>query len=75
MEGPVFDWLGDGIAAIVNDVPVLFADKSSPNDGLIRTMLGLLLIMFVVYLLAMRPLRPFYARWIERLSRLMGRHP
>ena len=71
----MFDWLADGISAIVDYLPVLFADKSSPNYGLIRAMLGLLLIVFVVYLMAMRPLRPLYARWIERLSRRMGRHP
>lgn len=75
MEGAVFDWFGNGISAIVDYLPVLFADKSSPNYGLVRAMLGLLLIVFVVYLMAMRPLRPLYARWIERLGRLLRRHP
>ena len=71
----MFDWLADGISAILDFLPVPFVDKSSPNYDLVRTMLGLLLIVFVVYLMAIRPLRPLYARWIERLSRLMGRHP
>jgi hypothetical protein len=75
MESAVFGWLADSVSAIVDALPVLFVDRSSPNFELIRTMLGLLLIVFVVYLVAMRPFRPVFARWIERLSRLMGRHP
>jgi hypothetical protein len=71
----VFDWLANGISAIVDYLPVLFVDKSSPNFELVRTMLGLLLIVFVVYLMAMRPLRPVFTSLIERLARLMGRHP
>jgi hypothetical protein len=75
MESAVFEWLADSVSAIVDALPVLFVDRSSPNFELIRTMLGLLLIVFVVYLVAMRPFRPVFARWIERLSRLTGRHP
>jgi hypothetical protein len=75
MEGAVFAWLADSVMAIVDALPALFVDKSSPNFELIRTMLGLLLIVFVVYLIAMRPLRPVFACLSERLSRLMGRHP
>jgi hypothetical protein len=57
----MLDWIAAPIMAIVTFIPVLFVDKDSPNFMLIRSMFGLLLIVLIVYLLAMRPLRSMIA--------------
>jgi hypothetical protein len=53
----MFEWLVQRYLDAVKSLPILFADETSANFELIRTMLGLLLFVFVVYLIAMRPFR------------------
>jgi high-affinity Fe2+/Pb2+ permease len=65
-EEPMLDWIGEKIFAIVTFVPALFVDEKSPNFMLIRAMFGLLLIVLIVYILAMRPVRTAIARWMGR---------
>lgn len=62
----MLDWIGETILAIVSFVPALFVAEESPNFMLIRAMFGLLLILLIVYVVAMRPIRSAIARWRER---------
>ena len=71
----MFDRFVEGLMAFVNALPILFADKDSPNFTLVRTMLGLLLIVFVIYLIAMRPFRSAIANFIKKVSSLITRNP
>lgn len=71
----MFDWLGNAVSSIIKFLPVLFADESSPNYALIRAMLGLSLIVFVAYLIAMRPIHSTVASCIAKMSKWIGRHP
>jgi hypothetical protein len=64
----MLDWISETILAIVTFVPALFVAEESPNFMLIRAMFGLLLILLVVYIIAMRPIRSAIARWRERHS-------
>lgn len=50
-------WISDAIWSIVTWVPAWLTEYDSPNFKLIRAMFGLLLIVLVVYIIAMRPLR------------------
>lgn len=50
-------WIADAIWSIVTWVPAWLTEYDSPNFKLIRAMFGLLLIVLVVYIIAMRPLR------------------
>ena len=63
----MLDWIGETILAIVTFIPALFISEHSPNYMLFRTMVGLLLIVLVVYIIAMRPVRSAFARWMERV--------
>jgi len=71
----VLDWFSETIWAIVTYVPALFVAEDSPNFMLIRAMFGLLLIVLVVYVIAMRPFRSVVARCIRRMSNLIVRRP
>jgi hypothetical protein len=53
----MLDWMGEKIWAIVTLVPAVFVAEGSPNFIAIRAMFGLLLIVLVAYLIAMRPFR------------------
>jgi hypothetical protein len=70
----MFDWLVEAYLEFVKSLPVLFADETSSNFMLIRTMLGLLLIVFVIYLIARRPFRSTVQRCLERVARVTTRH-
>ena len=65
----MLDWIADPIMAIVTFIPALFVDRDSPNFMLIRSMFGLLLIVLIVYLLAMRPLRSIIANCRSKVSK------
>ena len=43
---------------IVTSVPALFVAEDSPTFMAVRVMFGLILIVLVVYVIAMRPFRP-----------------
>ena len=62
----MLDWIGETILAIVTFIPALFISEHSPNYMLFRTMVGLLLIVLVVYIIAMRPVRSAFARWMGK---------
>ena len=64
----MLDRIVDGILAIVTSVPALFVAEDSPNFMLIRAMFGLLLIVLIVYVIAMRPLRSVIARYMRKAS-------
>ncbi len=69
----MLDWIAEKIFAIVTAVPALFVDDKSPNFTLIRAMFGLLLIVLIVYLMAMRPFRSAIARCTKAVSNLIVR--
>ena len=72
-ESAVLDRVVETILAIVGAVPAWLTSEGSPTFMLVRAMFGLLLIVLIVYLIAMRPLRFAIARWMERASRLFSR--
>jgi hypothetical protein len=55
--------IAEKIMAIVTFIPALIVEQDSPNFMLIRAMFGLLLIVAIVYLLALRPIRSFKANY------------
>jgi hypothetical protein len=62
----MLDWIGEKILAIVTFIPALFISEHSPNYMLFRAMVGLLLIVLIVYVIAMRPVRSAIARWMGK---------
>jgi hypothetical protein len=66
-------WISETIMAIVTFVPALFVAEDSPSFPLIRTMFALLLIVFLVYVVAMRPTRAAIARYAHKASKLATR--
>ena len=62
----MLDWITEKILAIVSFVPALIVAQDSPSFMLIRAMFGLLLIVLIVYVIAMRPFRSAIARWMGR---------
>jgi hypothetical protein len=69
----MLDWMGEKIWAIVTLVPAVFVAEDSPNFMAIRAMFGLLLIVLVAYLIAMRPFRAAIARCMTAISNLIAR--
>jgi hypothetical protein len=69
----MLDWIAEKIFAIVTAVPALFVDEKTPNFMLIRAMFGLLLIVLIVYLIAMRPFRSAISRCTKAVSDLFAR--
>jgi hypothetical protein len=66
----MLDWVSETILAIVTFIPALFISEHSPNFMLFRTMVGLLLIVLVVYVIAMRPFRSAISRYMGKASDL-----
>jgi hypothetical protein len=73
MEETVLEWIADRVLAIVTYVPAWFVAESSPNFMLIRTMFALLLIVLIVFAIAMLPSRSAIARFIGKISSLIGK--
>ncbi len=69
----MLDRIADAIWATVNAVPALFVEQDSPNFMLIRAMFGLLLIVLIVYLIAMRPFRSTIALCWKKISGLVAK--
>jgi hypothetical protein len=65
----MLNWIAEKIMAIVTFIPALIVEQDSPNFMLIRAMFGLLLIVAIVYLLAMRPIRSFMANYRNKASK------
>ena len=59
-------WISETILAVVNFVPALLVPEDSPKFTLIRAMFGLLLIVLVMCVIAMRPIRSAVARYISK---------
>ena len=47
-------WISERLMDVVTYPPTLIVDPDSPNFNLVRTMFGLLLIAFVIFLIANR---------------------
>ncbi len=71
--GSMLDWFVDLIWAGVSSVPALFVEEGTPRFTLVRTMITIFLIVFVVYLLAMRPFRSITERAIKATVALLKR--
>jgi len=54
-------------------VPSLFVAENSPTFTAVRVMFGLILIVLVVYVIAMRPFRSPIARYMGKVSNLFAR--
>ncbi|HET7256425.1 MAG TPA: hypothetical protein VFJ46_21905 [Xanthobacteraceae bacterium] len=69
----MLDWIGQKVLAIVTFVPALFVEQDSPTFMAVRAMFGLLLIVLIAYLIAMRPFRAAIVRCTRAISNLIGR--
>ena len=69
----MFDWLVEKYFALIKSVPPLFTVEGSASFTLARAMVGLLVIVALVYLIAMRPFRLALARCFERATAFMRR--
>ena len=67
----MLDWIGEKILAIVTFVPALFVAENSPTFMAVRAMFGLLLIVLIAYLIAMRPFRSTIVRCMRAMSNLI----
>ena len=54
-NGQMLDWFSETMLKIVTSVPALFVAEDSPTFPAVRAMFGLILIVLVAYLIAMRP--------------------
>jgi hypothetical protein len=69
----MLEWIVERFQALVNAVPALLMSEDSPNFMLGRTMIGLLLIIVVVYLIAMRPFRSSISQCFGKLTGFVAR--
>src|SRR5215813_14696459 len=65
---PMLDWFSETMLKIVTWVPAMFVAEDSPTFTAVRVMFGLILIVLVVYVIAMRPFR-------SAIAALWGRCP
>jgi hypothetical protein len=70
----MLDWMIDGFFAFLKSIPALWTEEGSANFMLVRAMLGLLLIVLIAYLIAMRPFRSAIASCMKKLGSLFARH-
>ena len=68
----MLDWIGEKILAIVTFVPALLVAEDSPTFMAVRAMFGLLLIVLIAYLIAMRPVRSVIVRCKKAMSNLFA---
>jgi hypothetical protein len=69
----MLDWFVDLIWTAVTSVPAVFVEAGTPKFTVMRGMIALILIVFVVYLIAMRPFRSIARRAIETTLALLRR--
>jgi hypothetical protein len=60
----MLDWFSETMLKIVMSVPALLVAEDSPTFTAVRVMFGLILIVLVAYVIAMRPFRSAIARAI-----------
>jgi hypothetical protein len=73
MEGQMLAKIGETIWAMVMLVPAWLVPEGSPNFMAIRAMFGLLLIVLIVYLIAMRPFRSAIISAMRTVIRLFSK--
>ena len=71
--GGMLDWFVDLIWAGVSSVPAVFVEEGTPTFTLMRTMIAIVLMVFVVYLIAMRPFRSVIRRAVKAMLALLQR--
>ena len=69
----MLDWFSETMLKIVTSVPALFVAEDFPTFMAVRAMFGLILIVLVVYVIAMRPFRSAIARYMGKMSNLFVR--
>ena len=72
----MLDWISSTILAITASVPAWLVAEDSPNFLLVRAMFGLLLIVFIVWIITARPFRSLVSRsgkGARRTARKRGR--
>ena len=69
----MLDWFSETMLKIVTSVPALLVAEDSPTFMAVRAMFGLILIVLVVYVIAMRPFRSAIARYMGTVSKLFAR--
>jgi hypothetical protein len=69
----MFHKISEAFMAILASVPALFTEPGSPNFMLVRAMFGLIVIVLIVYLIAMRPFRSAIASCVQKASHFFGR--
>jgi hypothetical protein len=65
--------ISEAFMAMLASVPALFTEPGSPNFFMVRAMFGLIVIVLIVYLIAMRPFRSTIASCVHKVSQLFGR--
>ena len=65
--------ISEGFFALLSSVPAIFTEHGSPNFMLVRAMFGLIAIVLIVYLIAMRPFRGVIVSCVQKVSHLFGR--
>ncbi len=70
----MLEWLIDGFFSLLKSIPPLWTEAGSANFMLVRAMLGLLLLVLIAYLIAMRPFRSAVASCMKKLGSLFVRH-
>jgi hypothetical protein len=69
----MFHKINEAFMAMLASVPALFTEAGSPNFMLVRAMFGLIIIVLIVYLIAMRPFRSAIAFCMQKVSHFFGR--
>src|SRR5262245_63214816 len=63
----MLDWISDQILAAVTWIPAWLVEEGSPSFLAIRAMFGLLLVVFVFYIIVMLPSRAAIVRQLGRM--------
>ena len=69
----MFHRISEAFMAMLASVPPLFTEAGSPNFLLVRAMFGLIIIVLIIYLIAMRPFRAAIVSCVQKVSHLFGR--
>jgi len=69
----MLDWFSETMLKIVTSVPAFFVAEDSPTFMAVRAMFGLILIVLVAYVIAMRPFRSAIARSMGKVFNLFVR--
>jgi hypothetical protein len=65
--------ISETFMAILASVPAVFTDPGSLNFFMVRAMFGLIVIVLIVYLIAMRPFRSAIMSCLQKVSQIFGR--